>query len=282
MAVSFPQDPSVGDRYQTSTFTFIWDGEKWVSQAAVTGGSGFGVPGPPGGPGGDGPTGTPGNPGGPGPGGPPGPSIAGPPGSPGPPGSGPPGPPGGSGGSGPPGSPGGNGSSGPPGPPGPPGSLTGNSIQSSLTVNGGLRITNLAANNGRYAYLNSNGSVISGAPTSSDAGIKTEVTVLPGYASSIGEIAVNQLKHYKFVGVNTGDIGDRNIGVIAQNLLSSMSSIGVASTSVGVVRDGGDGVLEVIYNQLNLYISKYQQELLTELEATLVGIQSSVDALENP
>ena len=100
MAVSFPQDPEVGDRYQTSTFTYEWDGEKWVSVSALSGGAGVGPPGPAGAPGSDG------NPGGPGPAGTPGGNGS--PGNPG--GSGPPGPPGGSGGSGPPG---------PPGPPGP-------------------------------------------------------------------------------------------------------------------------------------------------------------------
>ena len=84
MAVSFPQDPQVGDRYQTSTFTYEWDGEKWVSVSALSGGAGVGPPGPAGAPGSDG------SPGGPGPSGPPG--SNGSPGNPG--GSGPPGPPG--------------------------------------------------------------------------------------------------------------------------------------------------------------------------------------------
>jgi hypothetical protein len=98
MAVSFPQDPQVGDRYQTSTFTYEWDGEKWVSVSAMSGGAGVGPPGPAGAPGSDGAPGgdgSPGTPGGPGSPGPPGSSVTGPPG-----------PPGGSGGSGPPGPPG--------------------------------------------------------------------------------------------------------------------------------------------------------------------------------
>ena len=94
MAVSFPQDPEVGDRYQTSTFAYEWDGEKWVSVSALSGGAGIGPPGPAGAPGSDG------SPGGPGPAGTPGGNGS--PGNPG--GSGPPGPPGGSGPPGPPGS----------------------------------------------------------------------------------------------------------------------------------------------------------------------------------
>ena len=110
MAVSFPQDPEVGDRYQTTTFTYEWDGEKWVSVSALSGGAGVGPPGPAGSPGSDG------SPGGPGPSGP-----NGSPGNPGP--SGPPGPGG---------SPGGPG---PTGPPGPTGSVSNN-------VSGTLYVTN--------------------------------------------------------------------------------------------------------------------------------------------
>ena len=94
MAVSFPQDPQVGDRYQTSTFTYEWDGEKWVSVSALSGGAGVGPPGPAGSPGSDGtpggpgPSGSNGSPGNPGPSGPPGPGGS--PGGPGP--TGPPGP----------------------------------------------------------------------------------------------------------------------------------------------------------------------------------------------
>ena len=100
MAVSFPQDPTTGDKYTSGPFTYEWDGEKWVSVAGITGGAGFGPPGPPGAsvtgpPGGEGPPGPSGT-------GPPGPSVTGPPG-----------PPGNNG------SPGNNGGSGPPGPPGP-------------------------------------------------------------------------------------------------------------------------------------------------------------------
>lgn len=43
MPVSFPQDPEVGDQYSTSTFTYEWDGEKWVSVSGLRGGA---APGP--------------------------------------------------------------------------------------------------------------------------------------------------------------------------------------------------------------------------------------------
>ena len=57
--------------------------------------------------------------------------------------------------------------------------------------------------------------------------------------------------------------------MIAQNVLSGIATIGIASTAIGLVRTQEDGVLEVIYDQLNLYISKYQQDLLIDLEATV-------------
>ena len=289
MAVSFPQNPQVGDRYQTSTFIYEWDGQKWASTSALSSGAGDGVPGPAGTPGGPGPTGSPGPDGGPGatgspgPNGNPGSSVPGPPGPPGP------GSPGGPGPTGYNGSPGGPGPSGPPGPPGGKGpngaaSAVPGTTPGGCTVNGGLRVTNLESGGGKYGYLNKNGSLVLGPPTSSDAGIKTEVTALPGYASSIGEIALNDLKIYEFIGVGTEQqVGRKNIGVLAQNILTGIASIGIASTSIGLVRTQADGeTLEVIYDQLNLYISKYQQGLLTDLNASLVGIQSRVDALENP
>ena len=42
MAISFPQDPQLGDTYQTSKYTYEWDGEKWVSATALEGGAGVG------------------------------------------------------------------------------------------------------------------------------------------------------------------------------------------------------------------------------------------------
>ena len=289
MAVSFPQNPQVGDRYQTSTFIYEWDGQKWASTSALSSGAGDGVPGPAGTPGGPGPTGSPGPDGGPGSSGSPGPngnpgsSVPGPPGPPGPGTPGGPGPTGFNGSPGGPGSPGGTGPSGPPGPNGSASDVP-SPTPTGLIVNGGIRVVNLEGGGGRYAYMNKNGSIVSGPPTSSDAGIKTAVTALAGYAASVGEIALDNLKVYEFTGVGTeGHIGKKNIGVIAQNILSGIATIGIASTAIGLVRTQADGeTLEVIYDQLNLYISKYQQGLLTDLNASLVGIQSRVDALENP
>ena len=57
----FHKNPQVGDRYQTSTFIYEWDGEKWATVSALAGGAQDGAPGPagpPGGPGGDGPPGS--------------------------------------------------------------------------------------------------------------------------------------------------------------------------------------------------------------------------------
>ena len=45
MAVSFPQDPQVGDTYSTGTFVYEWDGQKWVSIAGQSGGAGIGATG---------------------------------------------------------------------------------------------------------------------------------------------------------------------------------------------------------------------------------------------
>ena len=57
MAISFPQNPQEGDRYTTGAFTYEWDGEKWVSVAALSGGAGLGPAGPEGATGPTGPTG---------------------------------------------------------------------------------------------------------------------------------------------------------------------------------------------------------------------------------
>ena len=284
MAVSFPQSPETGDRYESNQYTFEWDGEKWVSVTSMSGGAGVGQPGPPGPPGNSGTPGGPGNPGGPGPVGSPGPNgspgtpVTGGPGPTGPPGSGPPGPPGGPGSPGGSGPSGGSGGTGPAGPPGNEGGFTSQS-NGSLTVTGGLKVTNLATGSGRYCYLNSNGSLVLGPPTSSDAGIKTDVTVLPANSTTIGEIALGELKLYEFVGVDTGA---KCIGVIAQNFLSALDSAGISSSIVGAVRNGPDDKLEVIYDQVNLYISKYQQDYISTLQSTIVGLQSSIHALENP
>ena len=55
MAISFPQDPQEGDRYAAGTFIYEWDGTKWVSVAALSGGAGLG---PEGATGATGPTGS--------------------------------------------------------------------------------------------------------------------------------------------------------------------------------------------------------------------------------
>ena len=137
MAVSFPQDPQVGDRYQTSTFTYEWDGEKWVSVSALSGGAGVGPPGPAGAPGSDG------SPGGPGPSGPPGSN-----GSPGNPG-----------GSGPPGPPGPGGGSGPPGPPGPQ-----NNVSGDFSASGQVQAGNNLRCGGAVIFSNENNGAISHLP----------------------------------------------------------------------------------------------------------------------
>ena len=58
MAVSFPQNPQVGDTYIANNFVYIWDGQAWVSQAGLTGGAGPGATGPTGPAGADGATGA--------------------------------------------------------------------------------------------------------------------------------------------------------------------------------------------------------------------------------
>jgi hypothetical protein len=72
-----------------------------------------------------------------------------------------------------------------------------------------------------------------------------------------------------------------NIGVIAQDLISAIESSGI-STDLGLIRNGPDDKLEVIYEQLNMYISRYQQGFISNLQSTIVGLQSSIHALENP
>lgn len=57
MSVSFPQSPTVGDTYNTGSFVYVWDGEKWVSVAGQSGGAGIGATGPEGASGATGSTG---------------------------------------------------------------------------------------------------------------------------------------------------------------------------------------------------------------------------------
>ena len=49
-----------------------------------------------------------------------------------------------------------------------------------------------------------------------------------------------------------------------------------------MVREGPDDKLQVIYKQVNMCISKYQQTLIADMQATVVGLQTRLDALENP
>ena len=79
---------------------------------------------------------------------------------------------------------------------------------------------------------------------------------------------IDELRAYEFVGVDTGKIV---IGVIAQNLLSALSTAGVGTTSIAMVREGPDDKLQVIYKQVNMCISKYQQTLIADMQATVVG-----------
>ena len=67
-----------------------------------------------------------------------------------------------------------------------------------------MQVKNLATGSGKYGYLNKNGSLVTWSTyKSSDAGIKTEVTALAGYASSVGRISLHELKAYEFVGTGT-------------------------------------------------------------------------------
>ena len=58
MSVSFPQNPQPGDTHTAGNFTYVWDGDAWVSQAGLTGGAGPGATGPTGATGPEGPLGS--------------------------------------------------------------------------------------------------------------------------------------------------------------------------------------------------------------------------------
>lgn len=42
MSVSFPQNPQPGDTHTAGNFTYVWDGQAWISQAGLSGGAGPG------------------------------------------------------------------------------------------------------------------------------------------------------------------------------------------------------------------------------------------------
>jgi len=262
MAVSFPQDPTAGDKYTSGSFTYEWDGEKWISVAGLTGGAGFGPPGPPGDAGTPGTPGTPSN-------------------VPGPPGSsvtGPPGPPGGNGGSGPPGPPG-PGGSGPPGPPGPTGSFnTGTNISAnSITLNasGGATIASpwmpSINSDNRNVQINSGGNF--GTTTTRSVVVATastefvaDNTVGYAYTAGVGADIINNIQFGRY----TDYSGESYYKISGINNLSSsrraiINSVGVSTTAVGVTT------------------GSYNDETLTCIMlAVMKNMLSRINALENP
>ena len=262
MAVSFPQDPTAGDKYTSGPFTYEWDGEKWVSVAGLTGGAGFGPPGPPGDSGDPGTPGTPST-------------------TPGPPGdsvTGPPGPPGGNGGSGPPGPPG-PGGSGPTGPPGPPGSFnTGSNIQANyiqLNATGGATIAspwmpsinssnrNVRINDGGNFGVTSTRSVL---VATASTEFVADNTVGYAYTTGIGEDIINNIQFSRYTD-NSGESYYKISGI--NNLSSSrraiINSVGVSTTAVGVTT------------------GSYNDETLTCIMlAVMKNMLSRINALENP
>ncbi len=256
MAVSFPQDPSVGDRYQTSTFTYEWDGEKWVSVSALSGGAGVGPPGPAGSPGSDGSPGNPGNPGG----------------------NGSPGSPGNPGGSGPPGPPGGNGSPGGNGPPGPPGSYNSNTKidvdqlrahnnSGPIYTPGLAPVPSSQANvrwhtNGLMGRSSTRSTLVASASTEFTA----DSTVGYAYTEGIGVDIINNIQFgrytdasgesfYKIAGINTMSAARQAI----------LNSVGITTTTVGVGTHS------------------YNEETLTCIMlAVMKRMLARIEALENP
>ena len=256
MAVSFPQSPEVGDRYQTSTFTYEWDGEKWVSVSALSGGAGVGPPGPAGSPGSDG------TPGGPGPSGPPG--SNGSPGNPG--GSGPPGPPG------PGGSPGG------PGPTGPPGSYnSGTTIEvnqlRAYNNAGPIYTPGLAPVPSSEANVRWHTNGLMGRSSTRSVLVATASTEFTadntvGYAYTEG-IGVDIIKNIQF-GRYTDGSGESFYKIAGINTMSAakqaiLNSVGVSTSAVGVGTHS------------------YNDETLTCIMlAVMKRMLARIEALENP
>ena len=271
MAVSFPQDPTTGDRYTSGPFTYEWDGEKWVSEAGITGGAGSGPPGPPG----PSVTGPPGGDGPPGPSvtGPPGPSVTGPPG--------PPGPGGGSGGSGPPGPPGPQGSGGGSGPPGPPGSFSSgaNASIGNLTLNQGFVWSNPPGVNSNHKALRLN--------TANQVGFdRNQYYILPTGESSaftLDDQSTFASAPLSFTATTAAAIIN-NISInryIQNDNGSSYFKIdgfgSLTTTQKDVLREatGSD-----MYNQetMNCLLIKVVKDILDKIDA----IELRLDSLENP
>ena len=244
MSVSFPQDPQVGDTYSTSSYSYVWDGEKWVSQAGLTGGAGQGPPGPPG------PAGAPS-------------TEAGPPGPPGP-----------GGGSGPPGPPGPGGGSGPPGPPGSNANVNTGSNYSwsgAHTYNtfNPVKFNNLNTGSGRYVTQNPSNKIVTyknGAfysiPYASDAGITT--------GSYVGLTTVGLTSAFNIVSslnpIQVTVDGDTHIKIGIRDDLSADALSYAAFSGVGT--DGTrTGSIESV---LSLLVLAIQHQA------------SRIDALENP
>ena len=253
MAISFPQDPQPGHKYSSNSYTYIWDGEKWVSQAGLTGGAGEGPPGPPG------PAGAPS-------------TEAGPPGPPGP-----------GGGSGPPGPPGPGGGS---GPPGPPGSNANVNTGANYSWNGQhtwpnansawLALRNPATGGGRYITQNPSNGILTkkdGAfysiPYASDSGITTGAYI--GLTTVGLTSALNIINSLKPIIITSED--DTYIKIGIRDDFSAQTMAYAAYSGVGT--DGTrTGSIESVLSLLIL-ANQRQKQLIDDLE-------TRVNNLENP
>ncbi len=253
MAVSFPQDPQIGDTYSSGTFVYEWDGQKWISVGGESGGAGVGPPGPAGPTGATGPDSTtPGPPGPPGPGGPPG----------------------------------GNGSPGGNGPPGPPGSNANVNTGSNYSWtgqhswpnanSGWIALRNPATGGGRYITQNPSNGILTkkdGAfysiPYASDSGITTGAYIgltTVGLTSALN--IINALKPI----IITSE-GDTYIKIGIRDDFSAQTMAYAAYSGVGT--DGTrTGSIESVLSLLIL-ANQRQKQLIDDLE-------TRVNDLENP
>ena len=283
-AIIFPQNPEVGDTFESNGVLFSWNGEQWIS--AVTDSNFIGVTGPIGATGIEGP---------PGPSvtGPPGPSVTGSTGPDGPPG---PSVTGSTGIAGPPGPTGGGGPPGPPGPTGTPAPFDPNlsytfndldfaQVTNQIYFNEGRKLY-FQGNGGKYAFLEMNAQVfeiVLGGPTNptnlvvdgaggnpvmisngsngnlgvlgayqqlSDRNVKSEIEVIDGALSKVAAL--------RGVTYNRTDIEtDRQTGVIAQEVLEVLPE---AVTEF-------DGKLSVQYGNMMGLMIEAIKELRAEVES---------------
>lgn len=137
----------------------------------------------------------------------------------------------------------------------------------------GAQGQNLSTGQGIYVYANSNGSLVAGKSTSSDSRFKEDVEPLPIDTEDIGRICFEQLKSFEYIHDDEGD----HIGVVAQDLQAALLAEGISLDDLGLIRFmfPGEDLLEVRYEELALYVLKWQAARITHLENRISALEAN-------